>query len=305
MISIFAWTQLILGIVTFILGIVDVGWTAGNYSKMSCKVVSTSWNVGLRTPCEQDTMEDESLVWTWVSSSIWGSFFIVITGVVGSRITPYNTENLRFHRDLFTVLCILVCLLWGPAIIVLQALEVYYSQGVFYFMQAGSMLPTMGDQVKFILPIIIACFTFISWIAALAGVGTGCCCAPLPDSDEYGSGRRLKPSSEIEVIRERRHRYEEDRRPRYDDYDDDYDYGRSVVPYGRERNVMGPPIVMPPGGGYSNYGYSTYGGGYPSAGYTQTPYGHYGGAYGGGNYVYESSYPQYATYGGATASPYF
>ena len=66
------WALLILGVITFILGIVDVGWTAGNYTRNSCNV--QGWEP-TTPPCTDDSEADE-LIWTWVSAPIWASFFV-------------------------------------------------------------------------------------------------------------------------------------------------------------------------------------------------------------------------------------
>lgn len=252
------WALLILGIIVMILGIVDLGWTAGNYASVNCDA-ALDWDPMLEYPCDH-----ADLVWTWVSAPVWASLFVVVTGIIGTRFSRFSTDNLRFHRDLFTVMCVLCCLLWGPAIIIICSLECYNQLDLFYYVDASSTLQ-VEDAAKLALPILCILITFFWWLVAIAGVCVGCCCAPIAD-DEYDTYPRVHTSSR------------------------------------RGPPMMGPPIIMPPStGAYPGYNYGaypTYGG--SSGYYGGASNGIYGGAsngaYGGAsNGIYGG-----ASYGGAS-----
>jgi len=160
----------LLAAATLSLGIADVVLTMQAYC--------TPWMTGAKYWC---TTTGEPYIWVWVASGIWGSVPIFLAGIFAMCLS----SNPREWTRCFALLIFLSAIVFAPAMIVLNAIELWRggaAQWTFYSMGngtlgAGSIMPMNNPyQAKFAIPLVIAILAGIMFL--MTGIVTLnlCCC---------------------------------------------------------------------------------------------------------------------------------
>jgi hypothetical protein len=148
----FGWLLTFLAIASLSVAIANTTYTYINYNN--------SWNAGT-CPTNAPVINMCLVPFVYISSGIWGSVPVFIVGIISLRIAMAS-GLLRCFQAL-----VLICaLVFAPAMIVINAIEV----------AAGNMLPPYysiasngitGDITKFVLPLVVAALAAIEFLILL------------------------------------------------------------------------------------------------------------------------------------------
>lgn len=171
--SIPSWIHVVLGILIFILGLFDLGWTVAKYGH-DC---SDSSDVDDYEECEG------THAYTYVAAPVWGAIFMVLCGVCGIWMSPVKLTYSVWVYYCFLGLSFFTALIMCPVIIVLQILELHFGEGHFYVDKEGEALDP-SDNVKFAMPTILIILAGMELLVALTTLSTACCCPPASMGNE-------------------------------------------------------------------------------------------------------------------------
>lgn len=176
------------GVSILVLGIFDVGWTVSRYGNNCYSDPS-----GVYNNCGGNH------VYVYVGSSLWGGALLTFAAFMALGIHPDKAHHRSAHRK-FLYLLGLDLILITPAIIILNALEVYFGINIFWMYGSNGSI-TAYDSLQFGLPVACCILSGMAHLVILFFAVFLYCCSVDYQNDGYG--RKYGSDVDDDSFRER------------------------------------------------------------------------------------------------------